>query len=87
MTWQRSLQAAVRSLRKEEQRITKQLESVRSRIAELQGLAARGGAKGGGRRAGAKRPGRLSAKGREAIARAARRRWAAYRAQKQKASR
>jgi hypothetical protein len=82
MSWQQSLRAAIRSLRREEQSILKNLDSVRDRIAELQSLSRGGGARGrGGRRraAGARR---LSPAGRAAISRAAKRRWAQYRASK-----
>jgi len=50
MAWQRSLQAAIRSLRKEEKSILKNLSSVRERIAELQSLSKKPSGK---RRAGA----------------------------------
>jgi hypothetical protein len=80
MSWQRSLQAAIRSLRREEQSILKNLDSVRDRINELQSLSASGPRGRGGR--GARKSRRLSAKGRAAISRAAKRRWAQYRAQK-----
>jgi hypothetical protein len=84
MSWQQSLRAAIRSLRKEEQRILKDLGSVRDRISELQTLS-RGRAAGGRSARGMpRRPRRLSAAGRAAISRAAKRRWAQYRAQKGK---
>jgi hypothetical protein len=86
MAWQRSLQAAIRSLRKEERDILKNLSSVRERIAELQSLSRRPA----GKRSGAaglargRRMRRLSPAGRAAISRAAKARWAAYRARKGK---
>jgi hypothetical protein len=87
MAWQRSLQAAIRSLRKEERTILKNLSSVRDRIAELQSLSRKPAGKR--RAAGAAsshgtRKRRLSAAGRAAISRAAKARWAAYRARKGK---
>ena len=87
MAWQRSLQAAIRSLRKEERSILKNLSSVRERIAELDSLSKRPAGKrrgrpaAAGRRRGARR---LSPAGRAAISRAAKARWAAYRARKGK---
>lgn len=84
MSWQQSLQAAIRSLRKEEQSILKDLDSVRDRISDLRALSKQPGPKGRGGSAGPRRPRRLSAKGRAAISRAAKRRWAQYRAKKGK---
>jgi len=84
MSWQQSLRAAIRSLRTEEQRILKDLDSVRDHISELQSLSKESRPRGSGRREGPRRPRRLSAKGRTAISRAAKRRWADYRAQKGK---
>jgi hypothetical protein len=83
MAWQRSLQAAIRSLRREEQNILKDLDSVRDRIAELRSFSG-AGFKGRRGRRRPSRSNRLSAKGREAISRAAKRRWAEYRARKRK---
>jgi len=75
MSWQRSLQAAVRDLKKEEQSLLRRLDHVRGRISELAGVSKgkRGGARGTGR------TNRLSAAGRRAISLAAKRRWAKYR--------
>jgi hypothetical protein len=84
MSWQQSLRAAIRSLHKEERRILKDLGSVRDRISELQTLSRGRGAGARGARGTARRPRRLSAAGRAAISRAAKRRWAQYRAQKGK---
>jgi len=74
MTWQGSLNKALVALRKEETRIVRELDALRTRIANLM----RGGA---GSRGTRKAPGtrRMSAKGRAAISRAAKKRWAAYR--------
>ena len=77
MSWQSSLNAAIKNLRAEEQNLEKNLTRVREAISALGGLS-RGGAK---RSAPAGRR-RLSAAGREAIAKAARKRWAKWRAQK-----
>jgi hypothetical protein len=81
MSWQQSLRAAIRSLRKEERSILKDLGSVRERISELESLSRRRGAAG---RGAPRRKRRLSAAGRAAISRAAKRRWAEYRARKGK---
>jgi hypothetical protein len=73
MSWQSSIQAAVRLLQKEETKLERELAVVRQKIRELGGVGkARGGVRGGRRR--------LSEAGRLAISRAAKRRWASYRA-------
>lgn len=79
MSWQRSIQAAVRNLRKAETALERQLELTRTKIQELEALAQSGPPtrKKTGRR-------RLSDKGRAAISRAAKRRWAQYRAEQRK---
>ncbi len=78
MTWQRSLQSAVRALKKEEAALKKQLDLVQTKIAELDEMsrsnAGTSTAKG--------RPRRLSPAGRAAISKAAKRRWARYRAER-----
>ena len=84
MSWQQSLQVVIRSLRREEQSILKNLDSVRDRLSELQSVSKAVGARGRGRRGAARQTRRLSAKGRAAISRAAKQRWAQYRAQKGK---
>jgi hypothetical protein len=84
MSWQQSLRAAIRSLHREEQSILKDLSAVRDRIAELQSLSKTGGPGGRAGRGAMRRTRRLSAKGRAAISRAAKRRWAEYRAKKGK---
>jgi hypothetical protein len=78
MSWQASLSKAVGALKKEERRLERELESLRARIRSLSGA-------GGGTR---KAPGtrRMSAKGRLAISRAAKKRWAAWRRAKGKNS-
>ena len=78
MSWQRSVRAAVKALKKEEQSLVKQLDRLRARIADLSGLSA--GRKAPGRKAG--RGNRLSEEGRRAISLAAKRRWAKYRGKK-----
>lgn len=83
MTWQRSIQAAVRALKKEEASLEKQLEGVRRRIDELDEMN-RGGNGASSRPASARR---LSPAGRAAISKAAKKRWARYRADKRAAER
>jgi hypothetical protein len=78
MTWQRSVQAAVRSLKREETALQKKLEVVRGKIAELSEVSRTSGATGAGRK---KTSRRLSAQGRAAISRAAKKRWSKYRAE------
>jgi hypothetical protein len=82
MSWQRSIQAAVKALKKEEQSLVKQLDHLRERMGELTGLAKGGRGAGPGRRGN--RGNRLSEEGRRAISLAAKRRWAKYRAKKTK---
>jgi hypothetical protein len=83
MSWRASLDSAIRELRKEERFLQRNLDAVRARIDELTGLARSGPGRG---RAVAGRPrrNRLSPAGRAAIARAAKRRWAKYRAERRK---
>lgn len=83
MTWQRSIGAAVRALKKEEESLAKQLDIIRDKIADLEDL---GKAEGGTNRPKRKSTGkrRLSEEGRKAISRAAKKRWAKYRAQQKK---
>ena len=80
MTFGRSLQNAVRALRKEEETLAQRLEALRSKIQDLEAMGRDVFPRA--RKAGAKGKRRLSAKGRAAISRAAKRRWAQYRAQK-----
>jgi len=79
MSWQASLNTAIRNLRTEEQTLERDLTRVREAINALGGLS-RGGVKRAAGGAGGTRR-KLSAKGRAAIARAARKRWAKWRAQ------
>jgi hypothetical protein len=76
MSWQTSLNDAIKNLRAEEQNLERDLSRVRDAISALGGLG-RGGRRGGAP-SGSRR---LSAAGREAIAKAARKRWAKWRAQ------
>jgi len=73
MTWQASLNKAIGALRKEEQRLERELGSLRQRIGRLSGTTRSKGT----RKAPGKR--KMSAKGRAAISRAAKKCWAAYR--------
>ena len=81
MSWQRSIQAAVRALKREERSLEKELDKVRARISDLEALAKAGptGAAGARRKSGSTR---LSPQGRAAISRAAKKRWAEYRKKK-----
>ncbi len=71
MSWQSSIQAAVRLLQKEESKLERELAMVRQKISALGGVGKGRGGRGGRRR--------LSEEGRAAISRAAKRRWAGYR--------
>jgi hypothetical protein len=70
----------MRDLRVEEARAAKELDAIRTRIAQLSKI----GGGGGGGAAGKTVKRVLSPAAREAIARAARKRWAKYRADKAK---
>jgi hypothetical protein len=77
MAWQQSIQTAVRELKKEEASLQKQISELQGRIRDLEGLGrSRGGAAVTRRKSGSRR---LSAEGRAAISRAAKKRWAKYR--------
>jgi hypothetical protein len=78
MSWQASLSKAVRDLRREEQRLVRELGALRRKIGSLSGVTA-----GKARKSTAKR--NLSPAGRAAISRAAKKRWAAWRRSKEKA--
>ncbi len=78
MSWQSSVQAAVRSLRVEQRELEHQLAAIQKKIRELEEL----GSSGPARKKRAKR--RLSAQGRASISRAAKRRWAKYRSDQRK---
>jgi hypothetical protein len=79
MAWQNSIQTAVRELRREESSLQKQLSEVQGKIRDLEGLKRSSGSAAARRKTGARR---LSSEGREAISRAAKKRWAKYRRQK-----
>jgi len=80
-----ALTTALRALRTEETRIQRELDSVRGQIQKLSGMAGgRGGKRGPGRPPGSGPKRKMSAKGRAAISRAAKKRWAAYRKAKGK---
>jgi hypothetical protein len=81
MSWQKSLQAAVKALKKEEQSLVKQLAHLRSKMENLTGISKAKGAKRGPKPG---RGNRLSDEGRRAISLAAKRRWAKYRGKKSK---
>jgi hypothetical protein len=76
MTWQRSLQVAVRALKKEESQLVTRLETLRAKIGDLESMAKEGAPQA--RRASTGRR-RLSPAGRAAISKAAKKRWAKYR--------
>jgi hypothetical protein len=77
MSWQTSVARALRDLKVEETRLAGELDQLRQRIASLGGVAG-GGAKAKGKRR------MLSPAARAAISRAAKKRWAKYRADKAK---
>ena len=81
MSWQKSLQAAVKALKKEEQSLVKQLAHLRAKMENLTGISKAKGAKRGPKPG---RGNRLSDEGRRAISLAAKRRWAKYRGKKGK---
>ena len=80
MSWQRSIQAAVRALKREEASLEKELGKVREWIVDLEPLSKNGPAAGSSPRKSGSR--RLSPQGRAAISRAAKKRWAEYRKKK-----
>lgn len=85
MSWKRSVQSAVRSLKKDERSLQKELDAVQAKILELEQLAS-DETLGGARRASTKST-RLSPQGRAAISEAAKKRWAKYRTEKKKPAR
>ena len=76
MTWQRSLQSAVKALKKEETALQKQLDLVQTKIAELHEMSR----SNSGTPTAKSKTRRLSPAGRAAISKAAKKRWARYRA-------
>ncbi len=85
MSWRRSLHAAVRSLKTDEASLSKELSQVQRKIRDLEGLSRAEGSNGRAARKTSSR--RLSAKGRAAISRAAKKRWAEYRRDQRAAER
>ncbi len=81
MPWQRSIQAAIRALKREESMLRRELQTLRQKIARLEGLANDGSATVGRKRVTKRR---LSPQARAAISQAAKRRWRKYRAQRNK---
>jgi hypothetical protein len=77
MGWQKSVARALRDLKAEEARLAGELDDLRQRIRSLGGVAG----SGGGAKAKGKRR-KLSPAARAAISRAAKKRWAKYRADK-----
>ena len=84
MTLNSILAGAIRGLREEEGRLERDLDAVRQRIDQLTTASRLGsGGRGPGRPMGTRKRG-MSAAGRAAISRAAKRRWAAWRRAKGK---
>jgi hypothetical protein len=81
MSWQKSVARALRDLRAVEARLAAELSDLQQRIASLGGFASGGGGGGGGAKTKGKRR-KLSPAARAAISRAAKKRWAKYRAEK-----
>jgi hypothetical protein len=79
MSWQKSVARALRDLRAVEARLAAELADLRHRIASLGGVAS-GSGKGAAKKKGKRR--KLSPAARAAISRAAKKRWAKYRAEK-----
>lgn len=77
MNWQKSLARVVKALRIEEARLERELATVKHRIAGVTGVV--GGAAAA---KGPKKRRNMSAAARAAISRAAKKRWAKYRAEK-----
>ena len=76
MTWQKSVARALSDLRSEQVRLEKELAAVKQRVAALSGAAGMSTPKAKGKRR------QMSAAARAAISRAAKKRWAKYRAEK-----
>ena len=84
MSWRRSVQLAVKALKKDELSLQKELRDVRNKINELEQLSKAAAANGSAPARKSARSNRLSPKGRAAISLAAKKRWARYRSQKRK---
>ena len=78
MSWQKSVARAIRDLKAVEARLAAELTDLRHKIASLGGVSSSGG--GGAKKKGKRR--KLSPAARAAISRAAKKRWAKYRAEK-----
>ncbi len=78
MTWKSSLARAMRDLKTEEARLARELGEVQQRLSSLGGLVSGGGSSPGK----VKKRRNMSAAARAAISRAAKKRWAKYRAEK-----
>jgi hypothetical protein len=78
MSWQKSVARAVRDLKAVEARLADELADLRQKIASLGGVSSSSG--GGAMKKGKRR--KLSPAARAAISRAAKKRWAKYRAEK-----
>jgi hypothetical protein len=76
-----SIHTAIRALKREESTLRSRLGKLQSQIRDLEGMARAGTP---GRKRPSKR--RLSPKGRAAISRAAKKRWAEYRSKKRRKS-
>ncbi len=88
MAWRKSLQAAIRDLKREQTLLLRDLDAVRARIEELEALtSAPEPRKRTARKKVTRGKPRLSADGRDAISKAAKKRWARYRAEKRKGTR
>jgi hypothetical protein len=77
MSWQAALARALRDLRREENRIVRELQNAKTRLTRLTAIV--GGGAASGRQPTTRN---LSAKGRAAIVRAAKKRWVRYRAER-----
>jgi len=78
MSWQKSVARAVRDLKAVEARLAGELADLRQKIASLSGVSS--SSAGGAKKKGKRR--KLSPAARAAISRAAKKRWAKYRAEK-----
>jgi len=78
MSWQKSVARAIRDLKVVEARLAAELTDLRHKIASLGGVSSSSG--GGAKKKGKRR--KLSPAARAAISRAAKKRWAKYRAEK-----
>ena len=88
MSWQQTLKKALGELQQEERRLASELSAVQEKIQKLSNMSTSSGAapaRGRPRtKAKAKAKRKLSAEGRAAISRAAKKRWAKHRAEQRK---